>query len=82
MNETQLGSPWFKPRRFGYGFTPISSAGVAASVIVFLVLGLCIGLPAMLLGLSLLAVILSTVGFVAVLAVFILVAHRHTDYSL
>jgi hypothetical protein len=36
----------------------------------------------MLLGVSLLAVILSTVSFVAVLAAFILLAHKHTDYSL
>jgi len=61
----------FKPRRFGYGFTPIGPEGIAASVLVFVALGL-----------SPLAVILSAISFIAVLAAFILVAHRHTDYSL
>lgn len=51
-------------------------------MIVFVALGFCIGLPAMLFGVSLLAVILSTVSFVVVPVAFILIAHKHTDYTL
>lgn len=74
--------PWFRPRRFGFGVTPISDKGVIASVVVIILLGLCIGLPTMVLGKSLTAVIVSAACFVAVLAAFIAVAAKHTDPTL
>jgi len=73
--------PWFRPRRFGYGVTPVSDKGVIASIAVVIVLGLCIGLPVMIWGKSLVAVAVSAVAFVVVLAGFIIVAERHTDRS-
>ena len=73
---------WFRPRRFGYGFTPISDKGVTACVLVMIVLGLCIGLPSMIMGPSVAALTVSAVSFVAVLGLFIAIASKHTDRSL
>lgn len=74
--------PWFRPRRFGYGVTPVSDKGVIASVVVFVALGLCIGLPSMLMGPSLASLAVSAISFVAVSALFIAIARTHTDRSL
>ena len=74
--------PWFRPRRFGYGFTPISDKGVVASILVMVALGLCIGLPAMVMGPSLAALVVSAIGFVAVSGLFVAIAWKHTDRSL
>ena len=74
--------PWFRPRRFGYGVTPISDKGVIASVVAMIALGLCIGLPSMLMGPSFAALVVSAIGFAAVLGLFIAVAWKHTDRSL
>ena len=81
-NDTKLGEAWFRPRRFGYGVTPISDEGVVASVAAFIALGICIRMPTMLLGRSLLAVVVSVVSFTIVHGVFAFIAHKHTDYSL
>lgn len=74
--------PWFRPRRLGYGVTPISDKGVIASVVVVIVEGLCIGLPSLIMGPSLIALGISAVSFVLVLWLFIAIAARHTDRSL
>ena len=74
--------PWFRPRRFGYGVTPISDKGVTASVLVMIALGLCIGLPTMIMGPSLAALVVSAISFVAVLGLFLAIARKHTDRSL
>jgi len=73
--------PWFRPRRFGYGFTPISDKGVVACVLVMVALGLCIGLPSMIMGPSLVALAVSAIGFISVLGLFIAIASKHTDRS-
>jgi hypothetical protein len=77
-----MSGPWFRRRRIGYGVTPINDKGVAASVIVMILLGLCIGLPTMILGKSLTALIVSAASFVSVLGAFIAVAAKHTDPAL
>ena len=74
--------PWFRPRRFGYGFTPISDKGVIACVLVMIALGVCIGLPSMILGPSRAALVISAISFVVVLCLFIAIATKHTDRSL
>ena len=73
---------WFRPRRFGYGFTPINDKGVVACVLVMIALGLCIGLPSMIMGPSPAALAISAVSFVVVLGLFIAIASKHTDRSL
>lgn len=78
----ETDGPWFRPRRFGYGVTPISDKGVIASIIVAVALGLCIGLPVMLMGPSLAALGVSAISFVVVLGVFVAIAAKHTDRSL
>jgi hypothetical protein len=79
--DRESDAPWFRPRRYGYGVTPNSDKGVVASVAVLIALGLCIGLPAMLMGPSFAALAVSAVSFVVVLGLFIAIAWKHTDRS-
>ena len=73
---------WFRPRRFGYGFTPVSDKGVIACVMVMIALTLCICLPALIMGPSFAALVASAISFVVVLGLFIVIAWKHTDRSL